>query len=136
MDHWGWGSLRTQVKAPKRRIKGGYVRALGGTVLSLYNALRSQPDLWYPHVLTLAPCLNIPFPCPFSTVLPGGCPACDTHALKEALLCLEHHYAAFPLYGVTSFNSSHTVLENAADIGGLAIALQVTHIPKVRIFFH
>ncbi|XP_045433669.1 kell blood group glycoprotein [Pipistrellus kuhlii] len=57
-------------------------------------------------------------------LLPGGCPACDTHALKEALLCLEHHYAAFPLYGVTSFNSSHMVLENAADIGGLAIALQ------------
>ncbi|XP_008152190.2 kell blood group glycoprotein [Eptesicus fuscus] len=57
-------------------------------------------------------------------LLPGGCPACNTHALKKALLCLEHHYAAFPLYGVTSFNSSLTVLENAADMGGLAMALQ------------
>lgn len=72
----------------------------------------------------------------FSTVLPGGCPACDTHALEGALLCLERHYAAFPLYGVTSFNSSHMVLENAADMGALAVALQVTHIPKVRISFH
>ncbi|EPQ05593.1 Kell blood group glycoprotein [Myotis brandtii] len=57
-------------------------------------------------------------------LLPGGCPACDTHALEGALLCLERHYAAFPLYGVTSFNSSHRVLENAADMGALAMALQ------------
>ncbi|XP_036184386.1 kell blood group glycoprotein isoform X3 [Myotis myotis] len=57
-------------------------------------------------------------------LLPGGCPACDTHALEGALLCLERHYAAFPLYGVTSFNSSHMVLENAADMGALAVALQ------------
>ncbi|XP_015422189.1 PREDICTED: kell blood group glycoprotein isoform X1 [Myotis davidii] len=57
-------------------------------------------------------------------LLPGGCPACDTHALEGALLCLERHYAAFPLYGVTSFNSSHMVLENAVDMGALAVALQ------------
>ncbi|XP_016050986.1 PREDICTED: kell blood group glycoprotein [Miniopterus natalensis] len=57
-------------------------------------------------------------------LLPGGCPACDTRALEGALLCLQRHYAAFPLHGVTSFNGSHTVLENAADVGGLAIALQ------------
>ncbi|XP_021509808.1 kell blood group glycoprotein [Meriones unguiculatus] len=55
-------------------------------------------------------------------LLPGGCPACDTHALQEALLCLEHQYAAFP--SMSSFNGSHTLLANAADIGGLAIAFQ------------
>lgn len=55
-------------------------------------------------------------------LLPGGCPACDTHALQEELLCLEHQYAAFP--SMSSFNGSHTLLANAADIGGLAIAFQ------------
>ncbi|KAM7121397.1 kell blood group glycoprotein isoform 2-T2 [Molossus nigricans] len=57
-------------------------------------------------------------------LLPGGCPACDTHALEEALLCLQRHYAAFPLHGVTSFNGSHAALESAADLGGLVTALQ------------
>ncbi|XP_027626333.1 kell blood group glycoprotein isoform X2 [Tupaia chinensis] len=57
-------------------------------------------------------------------LLPGGCPACDTHALQGALLCLERHYAAFPLPNGSSFSDSHTLLENAADVGGLAIALK------------
>lgn len=60
----------------------------------------------------------------YQLLLPGGCPACDTCALQEALLCLEHHYAAFPLPSMSSFNGSHTLLENAGDIGGLAIAFQ------------
>nr|XP_023423305.1 kell blood group glycoprotein [Cavia porcellus] len=60
----------------------------------------------------------------YQLLLPGGCPACDTHALQEALLCLEHHYAALLLPGRTSLNGSQTFLENAADVGGLAIALQ------------
>uniref|UniRef100_A0A7N9DBV7 Kell blood group glycoprotein n=1 Tax=Macaca fascicularis TaxID=9541 RepID=A0A7N9DBV7_MACFA len=60
----------------------------------------------------------------YQLLLPGGCPACDTHALQEALLCLKRHYAAFPLPKRTSFNDSLTFLENAADVGGLAIALQ------------
>ncbi|XP_014990605.3 kell blood group glycoprotein isoform X11 [Macaca mulatta] len=60
----------------------------------------------------------------YQLLLPGGCPACDTHALQEALLCLKRHYAAFPLPSGTSFNDSLTFLENAADVGGLAIALQ------------
>ncbi|XP_063141829.1 kell blood group glycoprotein isoform X6 [Rattus norvegicus] len=60
----------------------------------------------------------------FQFLLPGGCPACDTRALQEALLCLEHRYAAFPLPSMSSFNGSHTLLENAADIGGVAIAFQ------------
>ncbi|XP_040147264.2 kell blood group glycoprotein isoform X1 [Ictidomys tridecemlineatus] len=55
---------------------------------------------------------------------PGDCQDCDTRALQEALLCLERHYAAFPLPGGTSFNGSSTLLENAADVGGLAIAFQ------------
>ncbi|XP_023040690.1 kell blood group glycoprotein isoform X4 [Piliocolobus tephrosceles] len=61
----------------------------------------------------------------YQLLLPGGCPACDTHALQEAFVCLKHHYAAFPLPSGTSFNDSLTFLENAADMGGLAIALQV-----------
>nr|XP_020034618.1 kell blood group glycoprotein isoform X2 [Castor canadensis] len=60
----------------------------------------------------------------YQFLLPGGCPACDTNALKEVLLCLERHYAALPLPSRASFNSSHTLLENAADVGGLAIAFQ------------
>lgn len=73
---------------------------------------------------------------PFSTVFPGGCPACDTHALQGALVCLERHYAAFPLPNGTFFNGSRTFLEDAADTGGLAIALQVTHIPRAAIYFY
>ncbi|XP_039716470.1 kell blood group glycoprotein isoform X3 [Pteropus medius] len=57
-------------------------------------------------------------------LLPGGCPACDTHALQGALLCLEQHYAALPLPSGAPFNGSHTFLEDAADTGALAIALQ------------
>ncbi|KAB1276412.1 Kell blood group glycoprotein-like protein [Camelus dromedarius] len=57
-------------------------------------------------------------------VFPGGCPACDTRSLQGALLCLERHYASFPLPKGISFNGSRTFLENAADTGGLAIALQ------------
>ncbi|XP_053073929.1 kell blood group glycoprotein isoform X3 [Acinonyx jubatus] len=57
-------------------------------------------------------------------LLPGGCPACDTHARQGALLCLKRHYQSIPLPSGLSFNGSWTLLENAADIGGLAIALQ------------
>ncbi|XP_023106428.2 kell blood group glycoprotein isoform X7 [Felis catus] len=57
-------------------------------------------------------------------LLPGGCPACDTHALQGALLCLKRHYQSIPLPSGLSFNGSWTLLENAADMGGLAIALQ------------
>ncbi|ERE88552.1 putative kell blood group glycoprotein like protein [Cricetulus griseus] len=60
----------------------------------------------------------------YQLLLPGGCPACDTHVLQEALLCLEHHYAAFPLPSMARLNGSHALLENAGDIGGLAIAFQ------------
>ncbi|XP_042104890.1 kell blood group glycoprotein isoform X2 [Ovis aries] len=57
-------------------------------------------------------------------LLPGGCPACDTRALQKALLCLERLYAAFPSPRGTSFDVSHTLLEDAADAGALAIALK------------
>ncbi|XP_047704390.1 kell blood group glycoprotein isoform X14 [Prionailurus viverrinus] len=57
-------------------------------------------------------------------LLPEGCPACDTHALQGALLCLKRHYQSIPLPSGLSFNGSWTLLENAADIRGLAIALQ------------
>lgn len=70
----------------------------------------------------------------FSTVLPGGCPSCDNNALQEASLCLERHYAAFPLPNRTTFNSSLTFLENAADVGGLSIAWQVIYMPKAWFY--
>ncbi|XP_069927488.1 kell blood group glycoprotein isoform X2 [Oryctolagus cuniculus] len=60
----------------------------------------------------------------YQLLLPGGCLNCDTRALQEASLCLERHYAAFPLPGRTSFNGSTTFLKNAADVGGLSIAFQ------------
>uniref|UniRef100_A0A8D2BIJ0 Kell blood group glycoprotein n=1 Tax=Sus scrofa TaxID=9823 RepID=A0A8D2BIJ0_PIG len=60
----------------------------------------------------------------YQLLLPGGCPACDSHALQEALQCLERHYAGFPLPSGISFNGSYSFLEDAADTGGLAIALQ------------
>ncbi|XP_047551955.1 kell blood group glycoprotein isoform X4 [Lutra lutra] len=60
----------------------------------------------------------------YQLLLPGGCPACDTRALQGALLCMKHHYETIPLPNGTSFNGSRTFLENAADTGGLAIALQ------------
>ncbi|XP_007954793.1 kell blood group glycoprotein [Orycteropus afer afer] len=68
-------------------------------------------------------------------LLPGGCRACDcdTCGLQRALLCLERHYAALPLPGGTSFNSSHMLLENVADVGALAIALQAY---RRRLLWH
>ncbi|KAM5255781.1 kell blood group glycoprotein [Ctenodactylus gundi] len=60
----------------------------------------------------------------YQLLLPGGCPACDTHALQEALLCLQNHYDALPFPSKPFSNGSHTFLENAADVGGLAIAFQ------------
>ncbi|XP_045420085.1 kell blood group glycoprotein [Lemur catta] len=69
----------------------------------------------------------------YKLLLPGGCPACDTHALERELLCLERHYAAFPSHGRSSFSGSGTFLENAADVGGLAVALQAYN---QRLFGH
>ncbi|XP_036850400.2 kell blood group glycoprotein [Manis javanica] len=68
----------------------------------------------------------------YQQLLPGGCPACDTRALQGAQLCLEDHYAAFPLPSGTAFNGSHTFPENAADTGGLTIALQAYNQRLVR----
>ncbi|XP_001489752.1 kell blood group glycoprotein isoform X1 [Equus przewalskii] len=69
----------------------------------------------------------------YKLLLPGGCPACDTRALQGALLCLEHLYAAFPLPRGVSFNGSRTLLENAADTGGLVIALKAY---RKRLLWH
>nr|XP_020746727.1 kell blood group glycoprotein [Odocoileus virginianus texanus] len=57
-------------------------------------------------------------------LLPGGCPACDTRALQKALLCLERLYTALPSPKGTSFDVSRTLLEDAADAGALAVALE------------
>ncbi|XP_006861335.1 PREDICTED: kell blood group glycoprotein [Chrysochloris asiatica] len=60
----------------------------------------------------------------YQLLLPGGCPACDIRTLQGALLCLERRYAIFSPPAGVSFNHSHMLLENAADVGGLAVALQ------------
>ncbi|KAM6201832.1 kell blood group glycoprotein [Rhynchocyon petersi] len=57
-------------------------------------------------------------------LLPGGCPGCDLRTMQDALQCLGHHYAALPLPQGTPFSPWHTLQENAADLGGLVIALQ------------
>nr|XP_045016639.1 kell blood group glycoprotein isoform X2 [Jaculus jaculus] len=57
-------------------------------------------------------------------LLSSGCLSCDTQALREALLCLESHYAALTLPSTAAFNGSLTPLDIAADVGGLAIAFQ------------
>lgn len=89
--------------------------------------------MWYP--MSSPPNYDSPFHAlaPFSTVLPGCCLACDNCAVLQ---CLENHYAAFPLPNGTSFNGSRTLQKDAADMGGLAIALKVTHVPKARIYSH
>ncbi|XP_036617179.1 kell blood group glycoprotein [Trichosurus vulpecula] len=57
-------------------------------------------------------------------LVPGGCPACDIPTLHGELLCLQQYYESFSLPAGSTFNSSHTLLENAADIGALVIAMQ------------
>lgn len=113
---------------PPRRPRGGAREVTRGCRRGSSETHRPSPPTT-PHHLTRH------CPAPSSTVLPGGCPACDTHALQEALLCLEGHYAAFPPPGGAPFNGSHTFLEDAADVGALAIALQVAHTPGARISF-
>ncbi|XP_074049618.1 kell blood group glycoprotein isoform X2 [Macrotis lagotis] len=58
-------------------------------------------------------------------LVPGGCPACDIPTLHGELLCLQQHYESLSLPAGSTFNSSHTLLENAADTGALVIAMQV-----------
>uniref|UniRef100_A0A4X2M8P8 Kell metallo-endopeptidase (Kell blood group) n=1 Tax=Vombatus ursinus TaxID=29139 RepID=A0A4X2M8P8_VOMUR len=57
-------------------------------------------------------------------LVPGGCQACDIPTLHGELLCLQQHYESFSLPAGSTFNSSHALLENAADIGALVIAMQ------------
>ncbi|XP_007504531.2 kell blood group glycoprotein isoform X2 [Monodelphis domestica] len=57
-------------------------------------------------------------------LVPEGCPACDIPTLNGELLCLQKHYESISLPTGNIFNSSHTLLENAADIGALVIAMQ------------
>lgn len=129
----GGGAIGNPGEGPKRgREEKGW--APGWTIL---NPLQC---FWGPAQSVVAPLYSslhgaslFLYLAAFSTVLPGGCPACDTRALEGALLCMKHHYETIPLPNGTSFNGSRTFLENAADIGGLAIALQVTPIPGARI---
>lgn len=122
MSHWKVGPKGSPGRTTKDtwREGEGYSSATGWIVCKMFHV---------PGQSMISLIFHQPSPIhslvPSLTVLPGGCPACDTRALQEALLCLEHRYAAFPLPSMSSFNGSHTLLENAADIGGVAIAFQV-----------
>uniref|UniRef100_A0A8C3XR72 Endothelin-converting enzyme-like 1 n=1 Tax=Chelydra serpentina TaxID=8475 RepID=A0A8C3XR72_CHESE len=59
----------------------------------------------------------------FSTVVPESCPRCNRDALVRGTDCLVEQYERYSLQGLR-INGTFTLLENAADTGGLAIAYQ------------
>ncbi|XP_061493594.1 kell blood group glycoprotein isoform X2 [Rhineura floridana] len=59
----------------------------------------------------------------YDYVLPENCSACDTKTRPQGIECLVKQYESYSLKG-HSINGSFTLLENAADTGGLAIAYQ------------
>ena len=131
-SHWQVGPSGRRVRSPKStQHEAG--RLCQGSRWAWPAALQlPQEPAWFAEDPRLHPGIT-PHRFPrlphFSTVLPGGCPACDTHALQRVLLCLERLYTALPSPKGTSFDVSRTLLEDAADAGALAIARKVTH-PK------
>nr|XP_056704464.1 kell blood group glycoprotein homolog [Euleptes europaea] len=61
--------------------------------------------------------------CFYDYVWPETCSDCDKQALAEGTDCLVRQYERYSLKG-QRINGSFTLLENAADTGGLAIAYQ------------
>ncbi|XP_062985077.1 kell blood group glycoprotein isoform X2 [Elgaria multicarinata webbii] len=59
----------------------------------------------------------------YDYVLPQSCSACDMETLAQSIDCLVEQYESYSLKG-HGINGSFTLLENAADTGGLAIAYQ------------
>ncbi|XP_033029449.1 kell blood group glycoprotein isoform X1 [Lacerta agilis] len=59
----------------------------------------------------------------YDYVLPENCLACDMKTLAQRIDCLVKQYESYSLKG-HSINGSFTLLENAADTGGLAMAYQ------------
>ncbi|XP_074858170.1 kell blood group glycoprotein isoform X3 [Carettochelys insculpta] len=59
----------------------------------------------------------------YDYVVPESCPRCNREALEQGTDCLVQQYEGYSLQGLR-VNGTFTLLENAADIGGLAIAYQ------------
>ncbi|KAF7241226.1 hypothetical protein EYD10_12207 [Varanus komodoensis] len=59
----------------------------------------------------------------YEYVLPKNCSVCDVRTLPQGISCLVKQFESYSLKGY-SINSTFTLLENAADTGGLAIAYQ------------
>ncbi|XP_065441017.1 kell blood group glycoprotein isoform X5 [Chrysemys picta bellii] len=59
----------------------------------------------------------------YDYVVPESCPRCNKDALVRGTDCLVEQYERYSLQGLR-INGTFTLLENAADTGGLAIAYQ------------
>ncbi|XP_075759304.1 kell blood group glycoprotein isoform X2 [Pelodiscus sinensis] len=59
----------------------------------------------------------------YDYVVPESCPRCNREALVQGIDCLVDQYEGYSLQGLR-VNGTFTLLENAADIGGVAIAYQ------------
>uniref|UniRef100_A0A8C8S0T1 Uncharacterized protein n=1 Tax=Pelusios castaneus TaxID=367368 RepID=A0A8C8S0T1_9SAUR len=59
----------------------------------------------------------------YDYVLPESCPECNRDALRQGIDCLVEQYESYSVQGLR-VNGTFTLLENAADTGGLAIAYQ------------
>ncbi|XP_077679765.1 kell blood group glycoprotein isoform X2 [Eretmochelys imbricata] len=59
----------------------------------------------------------------YDYVVPESCPRCNRDALVRGTDCLVEQYERYSLQGLR-INGTFTLLENAADTGGLAIAYQ------------
>ncbi|XP_067424410.1 kell blood group glycoprotein [Emydura macquarii macquarii] len=59
----------------------------------------------------------------YDYVLPESCPRCNRDALVRGIDCLVEQYESYSLQSLR-VNGTFTLLENAADTGGLAIAYQ------------
>lgn len=59
----------------------------------------------------------------YDYVVPESCPRCNRDALVRGTGCLVEQYERYSLQGLR-INGTFTLLENAADTGGLAIAYQ------------
>ncbi|KAM9173997.1 kell blood group glycoprotein isoform 2-T2 [Pangshura tecta] len=59
----------------------------------------------------------------YDYVVPESCPKCNRDALVRGTDCLVEQYERYSLQGLR-INGTFTLLENAADTGGLAIAYQ------------
>ncbi|KAH0628532.1 hypothetical protein JD844_009845 [Phrynosoma platyrhinos] len=79
----------------------------------------------------------LPPPCFYSwiffsfTVLTKNCSSCDMKSLVQGIECLVKQYGSYSLEG-HSINGTFTLLENAADTEGLAIAYQVSKLDHLQ----